>query len=265
MQIFELTQQRRRPISEINLGAIGKAVGSAATAAAGQYLAQKTGVQSLATGGDTANPYAGANAKDKAMAAVATMSKPQAAQQKALYDKALSQLMAEKGVTDAASLTQSDTKALSQNLYQQILKNLLQNNLTDYAKLPQEIAAGQPQQQATDVVKRMNDAMTQIQNVPIYGKQKPADQLKTWEALTQAAGEALVLLKFNPATGAAAAPGASNINPAVQKMAQTAAAGKLTAQQLGLNQVQISNFQSKFPPGTNPKLDMLFKALGLYP
>jgi hypothetical protein len=48
-------------------------------------------------------------------------------------------------------------------------------------------------------------------------------------------------------------------------MQKAAAANKLTAQQLGINQTAINNFQNKYPPGTDPKMDLLFKAMGLYP
>lgn len=264
MQIYELTSKNNSATTEaVNWGAVGKAIGSAATAAAGNYVNKTTGID-LAK--DPANAYAGPAARDKAMAAVATMSKPQAAEQKKLFDKALSQLMAEKGVTNVAALTQSDTKGLSQNLYQQILKNLLQGNLTDYTDLPNLVAQGQPRQEATKIVQRITDAMTKIQDVPNYDPRNPAAQLAAWEALTQACGEAMVMLKFNRGGGVAgqtATP--ANINPAIQQMAKAAAAGKLTAQQLNIKPTVISSLQSKFPPGTDPKVDMLFQALGLYP
>ena len=50
-----------------------------------------------------------------------------------------------------------------------------------------------------------------------------------------------------------------------EKFQKAAAAGKLTAQQLNIKPTVISSLQSKFPPGTDPKVDMLFQALGLYP
>jgi hypothetical protein len=283
MQIYEIMQPRSKPITEINLAGAVKSIGAAAKtaakalpqaaiSAAGQYLEKQSGIQGLAAlAQPDANPYAGAAAKDKAMAAVGTVSKPQAKQQKALFDKALSQLMAEKGVTNAANLQQSDTKALSQNLFQQINQNLLAGRLDDFADLPSMIKAGQPQQQANDIVKRINDAMTKLQDVATYSVTKPMDQELIWQQLTQAAGEALVMMQFDNKMGSpggyAAPPAAASpaANAAVQKMAQTAAAGRLTAQQLGINQSQIRNFQSKFPPGTNPRLDGLFQAIGLYP
>jgi hypothetical protein len=262
MQIYELTANKKAPINEINLGAIGKAIGSAAISKAGDYVNQKTGMQ---LAGDDANPYAGAASKDKAMAAVASMSKAQAAQQKQLFDKALAQIVAQKGVTSAANLQQSDVKSLYQNLYQQIHKNLLQNKLTDYTKLPSYIKTGQPQQQAQQVVKTITDAMTSIQNPAMYDKANAVNLTNAWELLTKAAGEAMILLQFD-SSATSAAPGTTpNINPQLQAMQKAAAANKLTAQQLGINQTAINNFQNKYPPGTDPKMDLLFKAMGLYP
>ncbi len=270
-------------MNEIDLGGIAKSVGSAAKAAvkalpqaaasaAGQYLEKQSGIQGLASlTQPQANPYAGANARDKAMAAVATVSKPQAKQQKALYDKAISQLMAEKGVTSIASLNPADTRALGQNLDQQVVANLLQNRLTDYKKLPTEVSADPAvQQKAKDIVSRMDAAIMTLQDMSSYGSQPAPQQLKVWEELTKAAGEAMVMLQFDQdqtafgGRGAPPAAASAAANTAVQKMAQTAAAGRMTARQLGINQNQINAFQSKFPPGTNPKLDALFQALGLY-
>ena len=265
MQIYELTSKHNSVATEaVNWGAVGKAIGSAATAAAGNYVNKTTGID-LAK--DTANAYAGPGARDKAMAAVATMSKPQAAEQKKLFDKALSQLMAEKGITDVTSLSLSDTRGINQNLNQQVNKNLLQGNLNSYTELAKNVANDpRTQADAAKLVQQMSDAITQIQNISGYDLKNPTKQLQAWEALTKAAGEAMVMLKFNRggAQSSAANP-ASNVNPAVQQMAKAAAASKLTAQQLGIKPTVISSLQGKFPPGTDPKVDMLFQALGLYP
>lgn len=285
MQIYEIFQRKKtQPMNEIDLGGIAKSVGSAAKAAvkalpqaaasaAGQYLEKQSGIQGLASlTQPQANPYAGPNARDKALAAVATVSKPQAKQQKALYDKAISQLMAEKGVTSIASLNPADTRALGQNLDQQVVANLLQNRLTDYKKLPTEVSADPAvQQKAKDIVSRMDAAIMTLQDMSSYGSQPAPQQLKVWEELTKAAGEALVMLQFDQdqtafgGRGAPPAAASAAANTAVQKMAQAAAANRMNAQALKLSQSQIANFQSKFPPGTNRQLDAVFQALGLYP
>lgn len=285
MQIYEVMRPKKPALKEINLAGAVKSIGSAAkaavkalpqaaSAAAGQYLEKQSGIQGLAAlTQPQANPYAGAGARDKAMAAVATVSKPQAKQQKALFDKALSQLMAEKGVTDAAQLSLADTKGLMQNLNQQVLVNLLQGRLDNYQELvDKENDPPEVQQKAQDIVSRIDTAISSLQNVSKYSKTDANTQLKTWEELTKAAGEAAVLMQFdkNRIVGGrktAASPPAANsavANAAVQKMAQNAAAGRLTARDMRMNQSDIRNFQSRFPPGTNPKLDALFQAIGLY-
>lgn len=246
MQIFEVTYGPKKKVREA-LGGIVKALGSAATAAAGQYVQSKTGVDTSKVG---ANPY-GAQ-KSQAAAAAKGVIAQQAKQQQKLWNTALTKTMQSLNVSDPRSIPSGTKQEIARSLMNQIHTNFLQNKLgRDYTRLPSYVD-GSVQTDAQDIVNRMNAAKQDILNFNAPVKD-PVKSLADWQVLSQAAYDAMALLQFNPGQGI---PG-TRARPTPQATQQTASQGVQQAQanfnKAGVNPATINQIQTVM--GRLPPLD----------
>lgn len=262
MQIFEVMHAPRRPVAEINLGAIGKAVGSAATAAAGQYVQSKTGTDTSAASGD-ANPY-GAQ-KSQAAAAAKPLIDAQAKQQQKLWNTALTKTMQSMNVSDPRAMPSGTKQEMARSLMTQIHTNLLRNKLgRDYTQLPSYVD-GNAQQEAQDIVKRITAAKQDILNFNAPVKD-PVKSLADWQTLSQATYDAMSLAEFRPGRGPRIS-GAKTAQPTAQQQTAAQAAQQNLGQAAGLTPAVLNQIQSivgKLPPTStsDPQTRAYLDALG---
>lgn len=237
------------------LASLGNAVGSYLDKRAIDYASSKTGVN-LSPFAKTQNPYEAPAAYDKAMAAVNGVYKQQAAVQKKLFDQAVAQAMGSQGVTKANQLSAQTQTALEQNLSQQLHKNLMQSLTKDYTKLPEMLDKDPATQaKANELVNSMTEALTQIKQL---GAGEP-QQVRAWEMLTKAAGEAMVLGQFkNPSVMRTAQ--VQTQSPAVAQAKQHLTTSSVTEPQLQA----IQQLVGKLPAAssTDPRTAAYLRALG---
>lgn len=244
MQIFEVT---KKPVNEgilSNIGAISKAVGSAAKSAMAQNLEKTTGVSFE----PEKNPYGAKRT------AADTAAKPfidqQAKQQEELWNEALKKEMQAKNVTSPGQLDTASKKQIARSFMNQVHSTLLQNKVGyDYRKLPNYVD-GSSQKEAQDIVSRIDNARKSILNFNA-GNKTPQQNTADWQSLAQATYDAMSLIQFNPRSGygssarsgkqqkpgQAGQPGAAPTQtPGVQKATATLKAAGLT--QNAINAVQ---------------------------
>lgn len=190
MQIFEVT---KKPVNEgilSNIGAIGKAVGSAAKSAMAQNLEKTTGVSFE----PEKNPY-GAK-RSESNAASKPLVQQQAKRQQALWDQAVASMQKAQGVASPSQLTPASKTELENSLLNQVHKTLLQNKLgANYHRLPEYVDAGS-EQEAKDIVSRIEAS---VQSLTDFSPDKqPGGSAAEWNTLAQAAYDAMSLMQFNP-------------------------------------------------------------------
>lgn len=251
MQIYEIFGPRPQPVRE---GVLGGIATYAQSAIANKLQAAVPGVSGLgaafAPGGDTVSTGQAQGAATKMTAGlVDQMAK--AAQDN--YTQGILNLFQAKNV-DSVSAVQQDANEL-------ILKIVNQNLMggMDYKKMADSVSAQASQGEAKTMAKAATDSIDKAIQV-IASDASKADKTNAFKQLAQGTAQLKSLTQFQGGTSASAGPNTT----ALTKMSQTAAASKLTAPQLGIPSNTLSAIQSKIPPGTDPKLDMLFTALGIY-
>lgn len=251
MQIHEIFRSRSQPVREGILGGIAT---YAQSGIANKLQAAVPGVSGLgaafAPGGDTVSTGQAQGAATKMTAGlVDQMAK--AAQDN--WTQGILNLFRAKNV-DSVSAVQQDANEL-------ILKIVNQNLMggTDYKKMMNSVDAQASQGEAKTMAKAATDSIDKAIQV-IASDAPKADKTNAFKQLAQGTAQLKSLTQFQGGVGASAGPNTT----ALTKMSQNAAASKLTAAQLGISNSTLSAIQSKVPPGTDPKLDMLFTALGIY-
>lgn len=243
MQIFEVT---KRPVNEgilSNIGAIGKAVGSAATSAMAQNLEKTTGISFE----PEKNPY-GAK-KSEADAAAAPLVKQQAEKQQKLWNTALTKTMQSRNVSDPRQLDTGTKQEMAKSLMNQIHSTLLQNKVGyDYRRLGNYVD-GNSQQQAQDIVNRLENARKSILNFNAPNK-TPQQSMAEWQELSKAAYDAMSLVQFNSKTGFGKSSTQQQQQQQKQAKTQTPGVQKATAnlKAAGLTQDAIDAVQKVMGP-----------------
>lgn len=197
MQIFEITQG---PISEGILRNIGRAVGSAATAAMAKSLQTSTGIDFE----PKKNPY-GAK-QSQAAAAAKPVIEQQAKEEHKKWIRGITQTMQAAGKTSVADLDGTPEKTeIERSLLNQINTGLLRNKTgRDYKSLPSFVDSSmsvEAQNTVAAITKAKDDLMNFL--APNYDQHS----LQAWKELSQAAYDAMALVQFTPSrysTGAQA-------------------------------------------------------------
>lgn len=261
MQIYELTS--KKPVNEGVLGGIAKAAGSALKAGIANQASKTLGVDvsnSFSTG--TNDPQGAASAA--AAPIISQMAKDQQAQ----WQNTVTGLMAKsidpntnRPVDTITAVPAGDLQAQLDKMLDASLSKMSQHQLATIDDLPNKVDPNQMSGKAKQYA-------TQIKNQVLATKAKllktePKDSQPLWGQLASLLYNASNMVTFNK--GAAGGPAVGTPGGvAAQKMAQTAGAAKLTAKQLNIPQNVLDNISSKVPPGTDPRLDALFTALGIY-
>jgi hypothetical protein len=263
MQIHEITRRRTNEGVLSGIAGAAKAVGSQIAAKANDWATKKTGTDFSKLGPN--NPY-GDQQKAAAAAAVPVI-KSQAEQQQKLWNTAIAKTQEQNNVQSPAQFDPRTKDGLEKSLMNQIHKNFLQGKVgTDYKQLPRWVEPA-AQQQANDIVQRI-DAATQ--SIIDFNTPKTAQQaMAEWQTLSQATYDAMSLMQFNSDSGTSGArktptaPGtpAPAISPAVSQAAQQ------IVQQSGITQPQLQQVQNivgKLPDAEtqDPRTQAYLKALG---
>lgn len=258
MQIYELTQ---RPVKEGILGGVAKAVGSAAMAGIANQASKTLGV-------DVSNSFSKASndPQTAASAAAAPIISQLAKDQQAQWQNTVTGLMA-KSIDPATGnpaksitgIPAGDLQAQLDKMIDASLTKMSQHQLNDIDNLPEKVNPAQMSGKAKQYA-------TQIKNQVLATKAKlmktePKDSGPIWGQLASLLYNASNMVTFNRNTSNAPSVGSPG---AVTKMAQSAAASKLTAKQLNIPQNILDQISAKFPPGSDPRVDALFTALGIY-
>lgn len=265
MQIFEVTYGPKKKVREA-LGGIVKALGSAATAAAGQYVQSKTGVDTSKVG---ANPY-GAQETQAAAAAKPVIAQ-QAKQQQTLWNTAINKMQQTQNVMSPLQLNATSKAELGRSLRTQLHRNLLQNKLgSDYRRLPDFVDKTDPdaQAKAKQIVTDIDTALSGINGALVKTRTATQSQLD-WGMLAQAAYDAMSLVQFRPSTGYGGSGGRSTAAAGQQQNPVQAAQTKLT-QTTGLTPSMLAQIQSitgALPTvrSSDPQVQAYLAALGFKP
>ena len=255
MQIYEIFGPRPQPVREGILGGIAT---YAQSAIADKLQAAVPGVRGLgaafAPGGDNVSTGQAQGAATKMTAGVVDQMAKSAQDN---YTQGILNLFKAKNV-DSVSAVQQDANEL-------ILKIVNQNLMggADYKKIADSVSAQASQGEAKTMAKAATNSIDTAIQV-IASDASTADKTNAFKQLAQGTAQLKSLNQFQGGASAGAGAGTGPINTALTKMTQTAAASKLTASQLGIPSNTLSDIQNKIPPGTDPKLDMLFTALGIY-
>ena len=240
MQIHEITRRRTNEGVLSGIAGAAKAVGSQIAAKANDWATKKTGTDFSKLGPN--NPY-GDQQKAAAAAAVPVI-KSQAEQQQKLWNTAIAKTQQQNNVQSPAQFDPGTKDGLGKSLMNQIHKNFLQGKVgTDYKQLPRWVEPA-AQQQANDIVQRIDAATQSILN---FNNPKTAQQaMADWQTLSQATYDAMSLMQFNSDSGTSGArktptaPGtpAPAPSPAVSQAAQQ------IVQQSGITQPQLQQVQN---------------------
>ena len=260
MQIHEIT---RRKTNEGVLSNMAKAVGSHVAAKANDYATKTTGTDFSKLG--PKNPYG--DQQKAAATAAAPVIKSQAEQQQKLWNTAIAKTQEQNNVQSPSQFDPGTKDGLTKSLMNQIHKNFLQGKVgTDYKQLPRWVEPT-AQQQANDIVKRIDAATESILD---FTKPKTAQEaMAEWQTLSQATYDAMSLMQFSGGSGTSgagktpAAPGtpAATPDPATEKAAQQ------IVQQSGITQPQLQQVQGivgKLPDASaqDAQTKAYLKALG---
>jgi hypothetical protein len=240
MQIHEITRRRTNEGVLSGIAGAAKAVGSQIAAKANDWATKKTGTDFSKLGPN--NPY-GDQQKAAAAAAVPVI-KAQAEQQQKLWNTAIAKTQEQSNVQSPSQFDPGTKQGLEKSLMNQLHKNFLQGKVgTDYKQLPRWVEPA-AQQQANDIVQRI-DAATQ--SIIDFNTPKTAQQaMAEWQTLSQATYDAMSLMQFNSDSGTSGArktptaPGtpAPAPSPAVSQAAQQ------IVQQSGITQPQLQQVQN---------------------
>lgn len=280
MQIFEVTYTSKKTITEINFGqalakgatamkslpaagaAVGKALGTIATAKAGQYVQQKTGIS---PGGVEANPY-GDQESQAAQAAKPVIAQQSKEQQK-LWNTAINKMQQAQNVVTPMQLNSSSKAELGRSLNTQLHRNLLQNKLgSDYRQLSRFVDNDpDTQTKAKQIIDDIDTALQGISGALV--KYKSADQSKLdWDLLANAAYEAMSLVQFRPGRGqapTAAKSAAGQQNPVQAAQTNLIQTSGVTPSMLA--QIQAIVGQLPATRSNDPTTQAYLQALGFKP
>ena len=263
MQIHEIT---RRKTNEGVLSNMAKAVGSHVAAKANDWATKKTGTDFSKLG--PKNPYG--DQQKAAATAAAPVIKSQAEQQQKLWNTAIAKTQEQSNVQSPLQFDPGTKQGLEKSLMNQIHKNFLQGKVgTDYKQLPRWVEPA-AQQQANDIVQRI-DAATQ--SIIDFNTPKTAQEaMAEWQTLSQATYDAMSLMQFSSGSGSSGAgktptapgsPGtpAATPDPATEKAAQQiVTASGITQPQLQ----QVQGIVGKLPDASaqDAQTKAYLKALG---
>jgi len=264
MQIHEIT---RRKTNEGVLSNMAKAVGSHVAAKANDWATKKTGTDFSKLG--PKNPYG--DQQTAAAAAAAPVIKSQAEQQQKLWNTAIAKTQEQSNVQSPSQFDPGTKQGLEKSLMNQIHKNFLQGKVgTDYKQLSRWVDPA-AQQQATDIVQRIDAATQSILDFN-NGDKTAQEAMAEWQTLSQATYDAMSLMQFSSGSGTSGArktptapgtPGtpAATPDPATEKAAQQ------IVQQSGITQPQLQQVQGivgKLPDASaqDEQTKAYLKALG---
>jgi hypothetical protein len=238
MQIHEIT---RRRTNEGVLSNMAKAVGSHVAAKANDWATKKTGTDFSKLG--PKNPYG--DQQKAAATAAAPVIKSQAEQQQKLWNTAIAKTQEQSNVQSPSQFDPGTKQGLEKSLMNQIHKNFLQGKVgTDYKQLSRWVDPA-AQQQANDIVQRIDAATQSILDFN-NGDKTAQEAMAEWQTLSQATYDAMSLMQFSSGSGSSAArktptaPGspAATPDPATEKAAQQ------IVQQSGITQPQLQQVQN---------------------
>lgn len=238
MQIHEIT---RRKTNEGVLSNMAKAVGSHVAAKANDWATKTTGTDFSKLG--PKNPYG--DQQKAAATAAAPVIKSQAEQQQKLWNTAIAKTQEQSNVQSPSQFDPGTKQGLEKSLMNQIHKNFLQGKVgTDYQQLPRWVEPA-AQQQANDIVKRIDAATQAILNFN-NGDKTAQEAMADWQTLSQATYDAMSLMQFSSGSGSSGAgktptaPGtpAATPDPATEKAAQE------IVQRSGITQPQLQQVQN---------------------
>ena len=253
MQIHEVF--RRQPVKEGVLGGIATYAQSAMANKLQQAVPGVTGLgAAFAPGGDKVST---GQAQGMATKLTADLVPKMAKAAQDNWTSGILNLFRAKGVDNVAAV-QQDANDL-------ILK-IVNNNLLDgqdYKQMVSSIDPAAAQGEAKTMAKVATDNIDKAIKI-IASDANNQQKTAAFQQLAQGAAQLKSMVQFHGKGAGAGRTGGGAQTTAITKMAQTAAAGKLTAKQLQIPSNVLSNIQTKIPPGTDPKIDMLFTALGIY-
>jgi len=269
MQIYEIAQQKTQ---EGILKGIANVSKGLATAAATNILRQMPVDVSQTV--DTPAATSASGARTLASNLSKNLVVPIAQQQAQRWDKTLKTLTQQYGTPGGprwpTGVVEDDLDA--------IINKTLMSDQGEWSKI-ESMFRNDPKNNlnAKQVQDRIENARNTILKTLPSGPTASTAQtlLPTWQNLVGAAFDAQNLIihartqpgnvGITPSSTSASTGGSSGaVNPIVQRMAQAASNSGLTASRLGIKNSTIATLQSRFPPGTDPKIDQLFTALGLY-
>jgi hypothetical protein len=241
MQIHEIT---RRKTNEGVLSNMATAVGSHVAAKANDWATKKTGTDFSKLG--PKNPYG--DQQKAAATAAAPVIKSQAEQQQKLWNTAIAKTQEQSNVQSPSQFDPGTKQGLEKSLMNQIHKNFLQGKVgTDYKQLSRWVDPD-AQQQANDIVQRI-DAATQ--SIIDFNTPKTAQQaMAEWQTLSQATYDAMSLMQFNSDSGTSSvgkksnAPAAPGGTPAPTPSPAVSQAAQQIVQQSGITQPQLQQVQN---------------------
>ena len=244
MQIHEITRRRTNEGVLSGIAGAAKAVGSQIAAQANDWATKKTGTDFSKLG--PKNPY-GDQQKAAAAAAVPVI-KSQAEQQQKLWNTAIAKTQEQNNVQSPAQFDPGTKDGLEKSLMNQLHKNFLQGKVgTDYKQLPRWVEPA-AQQQANDIVQRI-DAATKL--IIDFNTPKTAQQaMAEWQMLSQATYDAMSLMQFNSDSGTSSAgkksnaPAAPGSQPAPTPSPAVSQAAQQIVQQSGITQPQLQQVQN---------------------